>query len=478
MLFLLLITSYNVKMEKFYVLKNKVLHDIKYSIFDKQESLDDIQHLIVKKVGKNGVCVINSFTNECLLMCRDLWKQNKFPTKVITMLKKNEQPLINDELEDRLRDELDKSITFILALSYKCNLKCIYCYQQWNEKLNKELITEDNFNMILDTILEYHRNNPQKYIRLGLFGGEPLLEENREKILKLFEFAAKYGFPMHITTNGVNLHSYLKEIVIYRGLNMTVHTTVDSIISNESTRAFLENDNRVNNKSYKILECVRFLINNNVHVVIESNIDKHNITQIGSMIEFYKNNGFLQNPKFHLGIGRVDDRLFETNYPDIIKDVDILKEMMKLSYIPKNLYVAFIKAPYELCKKLGISFNQHELKNPSNYCWASAPIDNVFYVDADLDTYRCTYTVGRKELALFKFTTENINGYKLPNRTFRAYEKCASCNIGGYCAGGCRLSAKTNFEKQCFQEKTNFERFLKEIFLPQMELLWKKCDKE
>ena len=457
-------------MERFYEIKDSKLYNINIEL-EKWEKLKDHSHLIIKLLSYDGVCIINSFKNKCVVMRKKIWDNQIFPMSVLKMLMKENEILQNEDIPTQIRQELDNSITFIFVLSYKCNLRCTYCYQQWNEELDKKQITWEKLEEILDVILIYHQENPEKYIRLGLFGGEPLINENRKMIIKIFEFAAKYGFTMHITTNGVNLRSYLKELIIYRGLNMTVHTTIDSIVSNEITRTALKG-NQINNKSIRILECILFLLKNNVNVVVECNIDAHNINEIKNMFEFYEKEGFFKYSNFHFGLGRVDDRLFEIDYPNIVEDVEILKMMGQIKNIPPNAYVAFIKTSYELCKKIGISYHQHELKNPSNYCWASAPIDNVFYIDGDLDTYRCTYTVGRKEYSLFKFSSEMLKTYQLPNRTFKAYVKCSSCKIGGYCGGGCRLSAEKNFELQCKQERETFAIFLEQIFVPFVDKIW------
>lgn len=78
----------------------------------------------------------------------------------------------------------------------------------------------------------------------------------------------------------------------------------------------------------------------------------------------------------------------------------------------------FLKSIHPLCKQQNISFNRSELKNLHWYCWASSNIDKVFYIDSDLDTFRCTYTVGRKEFEMFKFNIDNLEKFKLRNRSF------------------------------------------------------------
>ena len=377
-----------------------------------------------------------------------------------------------ETFSNKILNDKNKSTSFVIALSYSCNFKCKYCYQQHNDKLDKSKITEENLDYILNTIIEYKNNHKDEIICIELFGGEPLLPENHDDIIKIFDFCVENEMSIGITTNGSFLGYYLKELIIYRGLNMSIFTTVDSIFDNESTRCEVNKTIATTHENL-ILKNVKLLIENGVRVSIAANIDNHNINQIGEMINFYDHEGFLSNEIFSFVIGRVDDRFYETNYKDIISETDILKKMGELDNIPKRVYASFLRAPYELCRKIGLNYRQTELRGLGNYCWAVGPYENVHYIDSDLDTFRCTYTVGRKELSEFKFSYDNLKKYKKPNRTFKDNKKCNMCKIGGYCGGGCEQSARINFNKQCASEKEYFEDFLNQIFYPKINELRK-----
>lgn len=440
---------------------------------DKSQVLvPSINHLIIKRL-ENRICIINSYTNKCILFNEKDWKgSGEYPKTIAEALQCNHLSVGLDSYSDELVDISNKSVDFVIALSYACNLKCSYCYQQNNDKLDKSKISECNLEIILDTILEYKNNHKDEDITIELFGGEPLLPENHDDIIKIFDFCVENEMRVGITTNGSFLEYYLKELIIYRGLDMSIFTTVDSLFDNQATRC--ERDKNIPTAyADSILQNVKLLIENGVRVNIAANIDKHNLSQISSMIQFYEKEGFLCNKKFSFVIGRVDDRFYETNYNDIISETDILEELGKIGTIPEGVYASFLRAPYELCRKIGLNYRQKELRGLGNYCWAVAPYENVFYVDRDLDTFRCTYTVGRKELSNFKFSYENLEKYQKPDRTYKNNEKCSMCIIGGYCGGGCEQSARIDFEKQCMDEKENFKKFLNRIFYSKIRGLLK-----
>lgn len=437
---------------------------------DSKYTLASTSHLIIHQISDDYLCVINSFTNKSFIIMKKDWHDTgNYPEGLAPYIDYPLEPLKELNLPKSIIDTVDDSVSFVIILSYACNLRCKYCYQQCDSNLRKDRITSENLEIILNTIEKYHLKHPEKTIYIELFGGEPLLPENYDDIIRIFDFCVDHRFPISITTNGVNLPFYLKDLVIYSGLNISINTTIDSISSNEATRFSETSD--VDSCSNNILKSIMTLINYDVTVNVEANIDQHNIDQLEEMIEFYRNNGFLCNPNFNFCIARVDDRRFETGYSKMVTDTQLIEKLLKLNICEPNIYYSFIKSTLALCKKIDPNFRQMEKKYVSNYCWASAPIDKVFYIDPDLDVFRCTFSVGRKQYSLFKFSLDALEGYKLPNRTYKDYAACKKCGIGGYCSGGCALSAEVDFKSMCSMEMGDFNDFLKSIYYPYVQKL-------
>ena len=429
--------------------------------------LKSMTHLMMHAVAEDIICIINSFSNKCFLISKKDWHGcGTYPTDFSKFIEKPAKPSEEIDLpEERIRLS-NNSVSFVIVPSYDCNLRCKYCYQQCNPELSREKITDDNLCSILSTIERYHLTHPEKYISIELFGGEPLLPENRDVIIRIFDFCVNNRFPVGITTNGVNLPFYLKDLVIYSGLNIQINTTIDSIAANECTRTGKSSE--VDPHSSRILKAIRTLIHYGITVNVEMNIDQHNIDQLEDMIGFYRRNEYLASPLFNLGIARIDDRRFETGYDKMVTDTQLIAKLTEIKFDEPNIYFSFVKSMLALCRKIYPDFRQQELKYISNYCWASAPVDNVFYIDPDLDVYRCTFTVGRKQYSLFKFSTGAIENYTSPNRTYQEYPQCVECAIGGYCAGGCKLSSDVDFERMCSTEAADFMDFLNTLFYPEI----------
>ena len=367
----------------------------------------------------------------------------------------------------------NKIVTFILAITYSCNLHCTYCYQQHDPDLNRNLISKADLRKVLDTIGEYMVNHPDKQVEMGLFGGEPLLVQNEEIIDEVFKFCKEKKIRVHITTNGVNLDYYLKKIIINRKIISSINPTIDSVKLNYSTRKNLNDNKNVDGETEKIIKCVKTLLYYKVPVNIATNVDRHNCKHIWETHDDFKRLGLMDDDRFVWSIGRVDDRLYETNYPDIIREDEIISELLKYK-MPINMHAAFLKTTYNLVNKMGVDLHQHELKGIHNYCWNSSNQDIVFYIDNDLNTYRCTYTVGRPKYKIFDFSKEQIETYKIRDVTNIQYRECEECKIGGYCGGGCQLSHAVNFERCCQYEKETFENFVDNILISYIKMKLKE----
>ena len=431
---------------------------------------ESTSHLLIQPLSEDYLCITNSYLNKSFIMEREDWdEEGVYPAEFEQFIGYPSSPLQVIDLPDNLIEESAKTTTFVIALSYDCNLRCKYCYQQCDPHLDRRKMSAENLTFVLDTITAYQEKHPDKNIYIELFGGEPLLKENHEDVIRIFDYCVDHDYSIGITTNGVNIPYYLKDLVIYSGMGITINTTIDSLSENEKTR--FSSDTGVDSKGSSLLKSIYTLINYDITVHVETNIDQHNIDQIGDMVKFYQENGFLGNPNFWFGIARVDDRRFETGYDKMVTDTQLVQKLNELNITDPHVYYAFVKSILTLCRKLDPGFRQMERKYISNYCWASAPIDNVYYIDSAVDVFRCTFTVGRKDYSQFKFSLENLENYKLPNRTYMDYEQCRNCKIGGFCSGGCAQSAEINFDRMCSAEKEDFRNFLDTIYYPRVKTM-------
>lgn len=285
------------------------------------------------------------------------------------------------------------------------------------------------------------------------------VEEGFETLKKFEQIA------VHITTNGSFLSYYLKKFIINRRFISGIYPTIDSMALNYMTRYDLDPSRNNTNETFKLLCCIKTLLHYGIHVDLGTNIDRHNHKEIWNTLDDLKKLQLLQDKNFAWTIGRVDDRLYETNFPDIMMESEILAELQSKP-LPDNVHAAFLKTCYNFADKMGLKLNLREHKQTHSYCWSTSSSSNVFYVDMNLKTYRCTCTVGRSRYSLFDFSYENLTNYRPVAVTCNSYAECKDCKIGGFCGGGCQLSHQIDFKKCCTYEEEVFSHFMKTLFIP------------
>lgn len=92
-----------------------------------------------------------------------------------------------------------------IILTYKCNLKCPYCFaNEFVNKKNEEILYEDFLKVI-----EFIKQTPNE--RIGLIGGEPTLHSQFDKILNTLNNDRHINKVM-LYTNGLLVDKYIKEL--------------------------------------------------------------------------------------------------------------------------------------------------------------------------------------------------------------------------------------------------------------------------
>lgn len=108
-----------------------------------------------------------------------------------------------------------------VALTERCNFRCVYCYQEHEPKTLKS----DNAKKLINTVREILSANNYKSLRIHYFGGEPLLNlemlyflhDEFQKVSR--EFNIKYE--PFITTNGSMLNRDILSRVRFRNVQLT-----------------------------------------------------------------------------------------------------------------------------------------------------------------------------------------------------------------------------------------------------------------
>jgi uncharacterized protein len=454
----------------------------------RNESQLSFNHLIVEPLVDDKVILIDSFRdNVCVTTTKTYDRLIQNPKHLESGYQKYFAKYFsrtNNWLEEQKLSysteifENKKNFTnYIICPTYDCNMRCTYCYQQHSKTLDRNPITDQN----LQRIFDYIQNNLREKEQLDsdhhgiveLFGGEPFQKSNYNLVNNVLKFARDNHCAVAATSNGMDLHLFWKLFIQYRGYIKLIGVTLDGGPSIHNRRRL-----SVERKdSYTlIVENINILLKIGINVIISINVDNQNFDSLEEFFDIAKKNGWSNNDKVKLEIGRVDDRFMESKYKKMNSEAELIKKLIELNNkypFPKNIKFAFLKSSEKLAKKLGFAFNQNEAgRSDFHYCWNTSPIDDIQYIDHQLDVFRCTYTVGKKEFKIGNLDSlEKIEEVKndIFKHSYFNIDKCQNCSIGGYCSGGCYVSRQVNFEQSCSKEKENFKFLMKYVVAPIMQ---------
>ncbi|HAT4308641.1 TPA: radical SAM protein [Clostridium perfringens] len=333
-----------------------------------------------------------------------------------------------DELikyNNKLREESD-FMCLTLVVTKRCNLKCVYCFEDTNHiKLDISSIS------IIKDIIEKYKilNSNFKRLVVFWFGGEPLINMDYileiNKALKNITKTLNLQYTSRIITNGYlldNLIPYINE------LNLTdIQITLDGTKEvHDKRRKTIDGKGSFD----KIIENIKN-IDEKVDLIIRTNVDSNNIENIFELYDFLKNINI--NPKVDLYFQPMlvenyggKSECYMSNMPN--NDV-LLKRFLELQMYTNTLEkVSFIKA----------------------YCNVNFPGSLV--VNNDGNIFKCWAAIENEENSKGNLY-ENCN--VLEHMNYEPFDlvndKCKICTFFPACMGGCKY--KKYDVKECLKRK-------------------------
>jgi uncharacterized protein len=361
---------------------------------------------------------INSLNSTMIILKKDLLddfmsKESRSETLINKFIarqfSKNIENLYEKYIQDKKVFTEKRNITISICPSYECNMKCPYCFQQHDKTLNKNVICNEKLELIFKKILKIKEENPSRNVVISLFGGEPFQEKHSDVLNKIFHFARNNSIVITATSNGYDLHKFWNLLIPFRGYVGHIGVTLDGVPK-------LHNQRRLTKDGVKsfdvITKNIDILIKAGIHVTVSTNLDQRNIEGFIDYLDHLKSLGWHNHPKITIEVGRVDDRCFDLKYKSYLSEGELLYDLIKINEIykfPQNIKLAFLKSTFDLAESFGVSFNQKEAGRMKNhYCWATSAVDDLTYIDSNLDTYRCNLQCWKIKIQNWKYSTDRI----------------------------------------------------------------------
>lgn len=309
-----------------------------------------------------------------------------------------------------------------LALTYKCNLKCQFCYAGCNCTSNptgssEELNLED-FKKIIKTIYTEAR-----VPSISFTGGEPTL---RPGILQeCIRYAKELGMRVNLITNGTLIDEALAKALLKAGLD-SVQVSIEG--TTPQTHDWLVQKPGAFEKSIKAVEIFKKL---GLHVHTNTTLNKINKEECIQLPQFIKDKLGLERFSMNLVIP-TGSSIFNDGL--VIKYSEVGKIITQIQEVSKQNQVEFMwYSPVPLCMFNTIT---NDLGNKG-----CAACDGLLSIAPNGDILPCSsydQAVGNLKTEKFEQIWNNKDSKYFREKGF-AHEICAACEHLAVCNGGCPL---------------------------------------
>lgn len=370
---------------------------------------------------KQGYVVFNTLYGYLDLLSNDLY--NKFKKGKYQEIDKNSLDILLDHrfiINNKLNEESlfnsyislyehnrNKEKNIYILFSYECNFNCTYCFE--HDMKGKET-SNNNLNKIFRYVEKQLENNK---VRLVLYGGEPLLLQNYNKIEKVLSFAQKNNIKVKIITNGYLLDVFSKLLLKYkRNIDYLLITLDGDKDQHDLTRKKKNKEGTYK----KIVENILMADKLKIKTKIRVNVGMENQKYI---IDFLLHNTICKTHDVSIHFIE-NNRCLASNTSVIARKNRIIIDLYNICLNQKNLTLE-----YPPLKQIDLMVNEEDFVLPLfDYCNSS----NIILFDNDGNMYNCTEACEDE-----RFLMRNDETVYYTNDHI-----CKSCYLAPICGGGCR----------------------------------------
>lgn len=336
--------------------------------------------------------------------------------------------------------ELQRRPIFYLMITYDCQLACDYCFER---DIRNQLGGRDSANCVISPQCTVAAFDAMDIIesRPGiktctLYGGEPLLPENKAAIIRVINEADKRGYGLVAASNGVDIHNYTEYLGPHAiaGLHVTLH---GAQVLHDKKRV----GKRCEPTFQRILNNLRTAMERGVRIKVRINADQEVIDHLNVLVgEFYQA-GFLDSALFSYYIKAIfPARRCGALVLPSATDFDVAL------HLAKNGHLARIFSSYPVIHDRIDSLFEGRLKDAMRSSHCGAPSGQIVIFDPIGRIFPCNNIVGEIDHQVGTYyptlSWNDKNRRTWAARTVRRMPKVNQCKYGFFCGGGCLYDAQ------------------------------------
>lgn len=428
-----------------------------YSIFIERDN--DPSHYILIH-GYTGTIDIVSTDIVSFLRGADTFDKDSFPFSDSTwdnLLKRGYLTAKTKEEEfgfvKKMADVLHKKgrlfNVFTFLVSYDCNFRCPYCYEASisgnGRKWTKQTFTEDMVDKAYEAISKIRVDERTTNKSIQLYGGEPLLAENKKIVEYIVKQGKQRGYVFNAVTNGYDLDAY--EDLLGPDNITRLQITVDGDREwHNKRRIHYQNPDSFD----KIIANIGIALAKGTVISVRINTDRNNIDSIKNLRRRFDELGYTADENFHFYSAWLASVEKEDRSVENAAQIDYMdyKEYYRKIVSMNNIVSCNIDKMYRHIYR-AISKGEH-ISLSSVGCASQC---GSYIFDPYGEMYSCLETIGNRRHVVGKYISEN--GIEWNDRVLGEWHRnasdfsgCRTCKHLFFCQGGCiadRINDKKDY---------------------------------
>ena len=333
---------------------------------------------------------------------------------------------------------------FDFVVTYNCNFRCPYCFengisgngQAWSGQVfTRELVDRAYATMReIEPRRELHTNG------ILLYGGEPLLKENKDIVSYIVEKGAAEGYMFYAVTNGYDLAHYADLLAHERIARLQI--TLDGYRdTHNARRRHYEGMDTFD----RIMENIGLALSKDVKVSVRINTDANNFDNVERLRELFQSLGYKDQPNFSFYSAVLQE--YDTNLDNQSFSYQSIKEHVQRHYKEDkeetNCQDHELSQKILDCLKNGTSLNITSAACPSQYA--------SYLFDPHGAIYTCWETIGKPAYAIGQYACNPLMWTQARAQWFDRHvgnaPNCSRCKYALLCGGGCLAKANFSIEQ-------------------------------
>jgi uncharacterized protein len=382
----------------------------------------------------------------------------------LTELTLDEEHTFFQTVADKHHQAAQKALTWVFMPTYDCNLRCFYCFQDHMRTDPRYVrllrsMTPALVDRIFTTIRRLEDEHgvsdiPGRQRDLGLFGGEPLLAQNRPLIEHIMAAGGDTPWSMWAISNGVQLDAYAD--LLGPDKIATIQITLDGPPAEHDARRIHEDGT---GSFEAIARNVDMALERGVLIQARMNIDRSNVDDLPELAREIIRRGWSDQRGFRAYTYPVHAANDKTAKATTFNpwELDLALNELRVTYPEMKV----IDRPDDRMRNSAARVFRDQAEPPlrAEFCGAHA---GMYIFDALGDIYACWERTGDEKIRIGRVLADGTPEMNAPiradwrTRSVATVKACSHCRYALHCGGGCAVLAESDRGRMDFNHCDGF----------------------